>query len=219
MRNATSNDSWGPTSSEMNEIALLTFHDKYMGQIIGILERRLNDKGKNWRHVMKALTILLYCVYEGSEAITDWLRRNIHLVSTLKEFTYADARNIDQGGPIRSKATVLSSLLGDAEKLTNEKQNYQRIRQQMGKPGIIDLHADSDKASSSETTGRLTIDLPTASRQQYQPSSPTVTNSRSSLEAGRYSLSLQTPLHSIAEDSNELVQIASREVLDLNITK
>jgi hypothetical protein len=215
VRNATSNDSWGPTSAEMNEIALLTYHDRYIDDIITILERRLNDKGKNWRHVMKALTLLLYCVYEGSDAITDWLRKNLHLVTTLREFTYADARNIDQGGPIRTKATVLTELLQDETKLMNEKQNYQRIRQQMGRPGIVDFNTSTSTTTDTSSHGRLTLDLPppTTPNSMVRPKS-----SRQSLE-GRYSLSLQTPLQSIQEDSNELVQIASREVLDLNMSK
>jgi hypothetical protein len=47
VRNATSNDPWGPTGTEMSEIAALTFSsptDFY--EIMDMLDKRLNDKRK-----------------------------------------------------------------------------------------------------------------------------------------------------------------------------
>lgn len=34
-----------------------------------MLDKRLNDKGKNWRHVFKALTVLDYILHAGSENV------------------------------------------------------------------------------------------------------------------------------------------------------
>lgn len=184
---------------------------------------------------MKALTVLQFLVYEGSAAIITWLRSHIYLIKSLSEFRYADSRNIDQGGPIRQKARALSDLIQDANKLKKEKENYARIRQQMGKPGIVDLHGNNRKPSVGIVTSRMTLDLGSPSQ-----CSPTVVTSphtstdlgsshqqsrlgsgsgyRSSLE-GRYSLSL--PLHSIEEEfdvlgasSGDLARIASRSEND-----
>ncbi|CAN6666641.1 hypothetical protein TRVA0_038S00760 [Trichomonascus vanleenenianus] len=211
VRNATSNDSWGPSSRELHEIALLTYHEKYIHEILNIIEKRLTDKSKNWRHVMKALTLLLYCVYEGSEDVILWLRRHMFLIKTLREFRYADSKNIDQGGPIRSKARVLTELIENEDKLEEERENYKRIREGMGKPGILDL-----------SSSRKTLDLPPTPTQGSIPGSrmsssverlAAANKQRRSLEfpAGRYSLSLQTPpLHCI-EEEYELAQIASRQ--------
>lgn len=55
VREATSNDPWGPPSSLMSEIADLTFNTVAFAEVMGMIWRRLNDSGKNWRHVYKAL--------------------------------------------------------------------------------------------------------------------------------------------------------------------
>jgi epsin len=36
-------------------------------EIMEMLDKRLNDKGKNWRHVFKSLTLLDYILHTGSE--------------------------------------------------------------------------------------------------------------------------------------------------------
>ncbi|KAK5117514.1 hypothetical protein LTR16_005005, partial [Cryomyces antarcticus] len=56
VRNATSNDPWGPVGSDMNDIAKMTFNNSTdFYEIMDMLDKRLNDKGKNWRHVLKSL--------------------------------------------------------------------------------------------------------------------------------------------------------------------
>ena len=82
IRDATSNDPWGPSGTQMNEIAQLTYNQcvpirhqaldchrlptwTHSGarqadacrsdfvEVMEMLDKRLNDKGKNWRHVFK----------------------------------------------------------------------------------------------------------------------------------------------------------------------
>ncbi|XP_016113740.1 epsin-3-like [Sinocyclocheilus grahami] len=60
VREATSNDPWGPSSSLMSEIAELTFSVVAFSEVMAMVWKRLNDHGKNWRHVYKALTLLDY---------------------------------------------------------------------------------------------------------------------------------------------------------------
>lgn len=55
VREATSNDPWGPSSSLMSEIADLTFNVVAFAEVMGMLFKRLNDSGKNWRHVYKVM--------------------------------------------------------------------------------------------------------------------------------------------------------------------
>lgn len=55
VREATSNDPWGPSSSLMSEIADLTFNVVAFAEVMGMVWKRLNDSGKNWRHVYKVL--------------------------------------------------------------------------------------------------------------------------------------------------------------------
>lgn len=78
-----------------------------------ILDKRLNDKGKNWRHVFKALVLLDYLLMSGSENVWNYFHDNIYIVKTLKEFQYMDDAHVDQGINVRQKAKEITALLLD----------------------------------------------------------------------------------------------------------
>ncbi len=65
--------------------------------IVDIIDKRLNDKGKYWRHVLKALKVLDYCLHEGSELVVSWAKHNLYIIMTLREFTYIDEEGRDVG--------------------------------------------------------------------------------------------------------------------------
>lgn len=85
VREATSNDPWGPSSTQMSEIADLTYnmvswslciispssniYQVAFSEIMQMIWKRLNDHGKNWRHVYKALVLLEYLIKTGSEKV------------------------------------------------------------------------------------------------------------------------------------------------------
>lgn len=71
-------------------------------EIMDMLDKRLNDKGKNWRHVLKSLKVLDYCLHEGSELVVTWARKNVYIIKTLREFQYVDeeGRDVGQNGTI-----------------------------------------------------------------------------------------------------------------------
>lgn len=123
VRKATSNDPLGPTTYDMEEIAASTYHTQTeFLEIMDMLDRRLNDKGKNWRHVAKSLTVLDYLVRFGSEKCVLWSKDNLYIVKTLREFVHFDEANNDQGALIRVKAKELVALLRDDERLARERQ-------------------------------------------------------------------------------------------------
>lgn len=66
-------------------------------EIMDILDKRLNDKGKNWRHVLKSLKVLDYCLHEGSELVVTWARKNVYIIKTLREFQHVDEDGRDVG--------------------------------------------------------------------------------------------------------------------------
>ncbi|XP_019950064.2 epsin-3 isoform X2 [Paralichthys olivaceus] len=121
VREATSNDHWGAPSSLMSEIADLTFNVVAFTEVMGMIWRRLNDHGKNWRHVYKALTLLDYLIKTGSERVATECRENIYTIHTLRDFQYIDRDGRDQGINVREKAKQLVALLRDEEKLKKER--------------------------------------------------------------------------------------------------
>ncbi|XP_034268895.1 epsin-3 isoform X3 [Pantherophis guttatus] len=136
VREATSNDPWGPPSSLMSEIADLTFNTVAFAEVMGMIWRRLNDSGKNWRHVYKALTLLDYLIKTGSEKVAHQCRENLYTIQTLKEFQYIDRDGKDQGINVREKVKQVMSLLKDEDRLKQERAYALKTKERMSIEGM-----------------------------------------------------------------------------------
>ncbi|XP_061761823.1 epsin-2 isoform X1 [Nerophis ophidion] len=131
VREATSNDPWGPSSSLMSEIADLTYNVVAFSEIMSMIWRRLNDHGKNWRHVYKALTLLDYLIKTGSERVALQCKENIFAIQTLKDFQYIDRDGKDQGINVREKSKQLVVLLKDEDRLKGERSQALKTKERM----------------------------------------------------------------------------------------
>lgn len=131
VREATSNDPWGAPSSLMSEIADLTFNVVAFTEVMSMIWKRLNDHGKNWRHVYKALALLDYLIKTGSERVAQECRENIYTIQTLRDFQYIDRDGRDQGVNVREKAKQLVALLRDEEKLKRERSQALKTKTRM----------------------------------------------------------------------------------------
>lgn len=144
VREATSNDPWGPSSTLMAEIADLTYNVMAFTEIMQMIWKRLNDHGKNWRHVYKALVLMEYLIKTGSEKVAMQCKENIFAIHTLKDFQYMEEWK-DQGLNVREKAKQLVNLLKDDERLKNEraralkaKQRFAQSASAFGSDGALD---------------------------------------------------------------------------------
>jgi epsin len=131
VRDATSNDPWGPSGTQMNELAQLSFNQNDFIEMMEIMDKRLNDKGKNWRHVFKTLTLLDYLLHAGSENVVIYFRDNIYIIKTLKEFQYVDDYGKDQGANVRQKAKDITNLLQDEARLREERRSRAHMRDRL----------------------------------------------------------------------------------------
>ncbi|WWD19095.1 hypothetical protein CI109_103553 [Kwoniella shandongensis] len=131
VRDATSNDPWGPSGTQMNEIAQMTYNQSDFVEIMEMMDKRLNDRGKNWRHVFKALTLLDYCLHAGSENVVIYFKDNIYIVKTLKEFVHVDDAGKDVGANVRQKAKDITNLLQDEQRLRDERRSRGAMRDRM----------------------------------------------------------------------------------------
>lgn len=154
VRDATSNDPWGPSGTQMNELAQLTYNQNDFVEIMEMLDKRLNDKGKNWRHVFKSLTVLDYLLHAGSENVVLYFKDNLYVIKTLKEFQYIDEDGKDCGANVRQKAKDITNLLSDAARLREERRSRANMRDRMlrGTPGYDD---EGEENSSRRTSGGL----------------------------------------------------------------
>ncbi|KAK9469529.1 hypothetical protein V1512DRAFT_256461 [Lipomyces arxii] len=169
VRNATSNAPWGPSGSEMDEIAELTHERLAFFDVMNMIERRLNDKGKNWRHVMKALIVLDYCLHVGSEDVVRWAKDNMFIIKTLREFQFYDVSNVDQGQNVRSKAKNLTSFLKDDERIRTERANRNFMREKLLRAGYETYRSNQNGTMDGYRRRRATT-LPQRSSFDYSTS-------------------------------------------------
>ncbi|KAI0652748.1 hypothetical protein C8Q79DRAFT_899413 [Trametes meyenii] len=127
IRNATCNDPWPPSGKEMYELAQMTFNESDFIEIMEVIDKRINDKGKNWRHVFKSLVVLDYLLHSGSENVIRYCEDNLYEIKTLREFQYVDEDGKDEGANVRQKAKDITNLLMDKKQLYQER----RVRSQM----------------------------------------------------------------------------------------
>ncbi|XP_059615267.1 epsin-2 [Phlebotomus argentipes] len=160
VREATSNDPWGPSATLMAEIADLTYNVVAYSEIMAMIWKRLNDHGKNWRHVYKALILLEYLIKTGTEKVAQQCKENVFAIQTLREFQYLEEGK-DQGLHVREKAKLLVSLLKDDERLKNErtkalkaKERFAQHASGFGSDGSIDGPTHRDTAGWHDAEAR-----------------------------------------------------------------
>uniref|UniRef100_A0A8D0H2Z6 Epsin 1 n=1 Tax=Sphenodon punctatus TaxID=8508 RepID=A0A8D0H2Z6_SPHPU len=148
VREATSNDPWGPSSSLMSEIADLTYNVVAFSEIMSMIWKRLNDHGKNWRHVYKAMTLMEYLIKTGSERVAQQCKENIYAIQTLKDFQYVDRDGKDQGVNVREKAKQLVALLKDDERLKEERAHALKTKEKLAQTATASSASSSSSANA-----------------------------------------------------------------------
>lgn len=122
VREATSNDKWGASTTVMNEIAQATYQYNHLHDVMETIYKRLQEKtGTQWRQVYKALQLLEFIIKNGSERVVDIARDRIYEVKAMKEFHFIDDKGRDQGVNIRRRAKEIQELLQDTERIKEER--------------------------------------------------------------------------------------------------
>jgi len=152
VREATCNEPWGPATTVMTEIADATYSVVEFAEIMMIIWKRLNDHGKNWRHVYKALLVLDYIIKRGSERVAQQCKEQIYSLLTLQDFRFIDKDGKDQGASVREKARQLVTLLKDDERLKSERKKALQAKERFAQnsTGIGSVSSKQPK-----TTGTL----------------------------------------------------------------
>jgi len=162
VRAATSNKSWGASTSELFEIAQATFNNEEYPLIMAIVWQRLNDHGRNWRHVYKALELLRYLIMHGSSRVIDEVQDALYHIRSLQDFRYIDSvTHKDEGANVRMKAKQVIDLVSDERLLQEERQKSKELYLKVANSGgasrfggisSSDIYAgyDRDYVSGSE---------------------------------------------------------------------
>ncbi|KAK0632620.1 hypothetical protein B0T14DRAFT_490945 [Immersiella caudata] len=122
VREATNNEPWGASSTQMQEIADGTFNYQTLNEIMPMIYRRFTEKSaEEWRQIYKALQLLEYLIKHGSERVIDDARSHLTLLKMLRQFHFIDQNGKDQGVNVRHRAKELAELLGDVERIRAER--------------------------------------------------------------------------------------------------
>ncbi|XP_051927061.1 epsin-1-like [Hippocampus zosterae] len=132
VREATSNDPWGPSSSQMADISDLTYNVVACNEIMTMLWKRLKDD-RNWRHIHKSLTLLEYLLKTGDDRVLLKMKDNIYIVKALTEYRFVEKDGKDQGTNVREKAKVVLVLMEDDDKLKEERDFAVKTREKTSK--------------------------------------------------------------------------------------
>ncbi|XP_045486999.1 telomere length regulation protein TEL2 homolog isoform X1 [Pieris rapae] len=151
VREATSDEAWGPTGQQMQELALATFTYEHFPEVMSMLWRRmLHDNRSHWRRTYKCLLLLSYLVRNGSERVVTSAREHIYDLRSLENYTYVDDLGKDQGINVRHKVRELIDFIQDDEKLREERKKAKK-----NKDKYIGMSSEATGGMSSMGMGRM----------------------------------------------------------------
>eukprot|EP00013_Stygamoeba_regulata_P028706 CAMPEP_0177664994 /NCGR_PEP_ID=MMETSP0447-20121125/20810_1 /TAXON_ID=0 /ORGANISM="Stygamoeba regulata, Strain BSH-02190019" /LENGTH=612 /DNA_ID=CAMNT_0019171043 /DNA_START=238 /DNA_END=2072 /DNA_ORIENTATION=- len=127
VREATNNEKWGPSGTQMREIASATHSYEHFPLIMETIWARLSSPAKVWRHIYKALLLLDYLIKNGAEQVVREARVKIVEIQTLMDFHHIDEKGKDVGISVRERAKILVDLLHDTHRISAERQKASKV--------------------------------------------------------------------------------------------
>uniref|UniRef100_A0A914XW91 ENTH domain-containing protein n=1 Tax=Panagrolaimus superbus TaxID=310955 RepID=A0A914XW91_9BILA len=122
VRDATTEEPWGPTPDMMREIAGLTFQYDAFPEVMGMLwKRMLPPSPVAWRHTYKSLILLENLLKNGCERVISNARDHAFEMRSLEHYKCIDERGKDQGINVRFRVKNVLNLLEDDDLLRNER--------------------------------------------------------------------------------------------------
>jgi len=146
---ACSNKPWGASSTMMQEIAQSTYDYQEYPVVMANVWKRVNEQGRNWRIVYKALCLLEFLVRNGSERAVEDARDHMYQMRSLCDFQYNDG-SADHGINVREKSRQICELLDDRERLKEERE---KARANRGKYGGVSSEKMQGFGSGSASSG------------------------------------------------------------------
>ncbi len=127
-----SHKNWGASGSLMNEIARDSY-DMERYQVVSSLmwDGMENQRPAAWKIVFKSLTLLEHLVKNGAERVVDDARNHGHVLKSLGQFNYYEG-TIDRGLGVREKSKQILEMLGDDERVREERQKARKLREKFG---------------------------------------------------------------------------------------
>eukprot|EP01101_Sappina_pedata_P006295 TRINITY_DN3094_c0_g1_i1.p1 TRINITY_DN3094_c0_g1~~TRINITY_DN3094_c0_g1_i1.p1 ORF type:complete len:431 (+),score=152.13 TRINITY_DN3094_c0_g1_i1:846-2138(+) len=176
---ATSNEPWGPTTTEMREIAKATHSYSNFPLIMNTIWKRLMEDGKSWRHLYKSLVLLDFLVKMGSEQVIREARVHVLEIQMLTEYQCVEEAG-DNGTGVREKSKKLLELIHDDNRIREERE---KARENSSK---FMAHASSDSRSFSNESNSSNDTWGSSKTSQYDSPSRSANKGPSSIGYDSY---------------------------------
>jgi epsin len=116
----------------MHEVARDTFDLERFHVITRLMwDSMEGQRPAAWKVVFKGLTLLEHLIKNGQERCVDDARNHGHVLRTLGQFNYYEG-TIDRGLGVREKSKQIMEILGDDERIREERQKAKKLREKLG---------------------------------------------------------------------------------------
>jgi epsin len=158
VKEATNGEAWGPSGTQLHELAMATGSQEDRAIIIQALIRRFSESPENWRKTYKALNVWEYCLKNGARRfVEDACDQDFEIRKCLNFAFIETDTGRDQGLNVRNRAKIISELMKDKARLDSERDKAKQARERFhnGSAGGI---------SSTDSGGRRPADFDEPSR-------------------------------------------------------
>jgi len=151
VRDATNTEKWGPTSTQMHEIAAMThnYHDYPI--VMTTLFKRFQETGRNWRCVYKALLLLEHLIKNGAENCIREAQSRTYELNSLTHFSYIDEDGKDCGLNVLERTKRILELLNDRAAIEDELEKHMKIVVNMLDKKEVDMDLVAAMIETMET--------------------------------------------------------------------
>jgi len=164
VKEATNGEAWGPSGTQLHELAMATGSQEDRAVIIQALIRRFSESPENWRKVYKSLNVWEYCLKNGARRFVEDACDHDFEIRKCLNFAFIEAdTGRDQGLNVRNRAKIISELMKDKARLDAERDKSKQARERFhnGSGGGI--------SSADVGTGRRAADFDAPSRPESSP--------------------------------------------------
>ncbi|CAL1711167.1 unnamed protein product [Somion occarium] len=151
VRMATSNDPQSPSPKQLDELLRMTYKAELFNELMETLFKRLEERGKSWQHVYKALIVINHLLHIGPERTLYYCTAKSATIESLAGFRYTDSSDVDLGTHVRLKSQEIMGLLSDILTL-REKRRARLIlnaKSSILRPSRLETNSNSIRAKLS----------------------------------------------------------------------
>ena len=125
---ASNNESWGPSTAQLSELASGTFHPTIRDEILRILLKKLKFRPSHWKQCQKALLCLEYIIKHGDVGAIPIIKRYVQIIRYIADhFNFTEGFE-DRGKVVRAQAVLVMNILESSGAIMKERASAKSLR-------------------------------------------------------------------------------------------